>query len=65
MKKRIIKQVQCVCEGILEGEVWMDIKATVYGRWTSYIIWNRTKKPLAIALSERGGGWGGDTMGAM
>jgi hypothetical protein len=27
--------------------------------------WNRTKKPLAIALSGVGGGWGGETMGTV
>jgi hypothetical protein len=28
-------------------------------------IWNRTKKPVAIALSGWGRGWGGETMRAM
>jgi hypothetical protein len=28
-------------------------------------VWNRTKKPITIALSGWGGSWGGETMGAM
>jgi hypothetical protein len=28
-----------------------EIKVTVYGWWTAIPIWNKIKKPLAIALS--------------
>jgi hypothetical protein len=39
-----------VCGRVIVGK-WMKIKVRVYGWWTSYTYRNRTKKPLAIALS--------------
>jgi hypothetical protein len=32
--------------------------------WLHIPIWNRTKKPLAIALNKEGRDWGGETIGA-
>jgi hypothetical protein len=45
----------CVYGGGISREEWMkEIKVMVYGIWTSYNIWNRTKKSLSIALSGAG-----------
>jgi hypothetical protein len=41
-----------------------EIKVTVYGWWTSYAYRNRTKKPLAIALSGAGRGLRGRDNGS-
>jgi hypothetical protein len=47
-----------------EGE-WRRLKCGYMANGLNIAIWNRTKKLLAIALSESGGDWGREMMEAM